>query len=163
MNYIKSTILLAVILFVGFVLPLYAQMDGPPPGERPGRERFEQLRRMKLIEALDLNEEQAVRLTVREKEFRETEDQKGKERREILKELQDLVENDADAAELLAVLAKMNEFHVAMVKEKHAFLLSLRDFLSVTQVAQMVLFEHKFTEEIKRLLGKSGGRPPRHK
>ena len=62
------------------------------------RRRIAELRRLKMIEALDLTEEQAVRLTVREKDFREKEAVEHKQREEILAELRKQVQAEDDGA-----------------------------------------------------------------
>lgn len=145
----QPVFLLAMLLLL--TLPLSAQ-DGPPLPEGKNRERLEQLRRIKLIEALELNEEQAVRLSVREKDFREKQKDLMEKRQKMADELRELVEDEADDAAIRAQLAKINEIGVQMVNDKHAFLLSLNDFLSMQQIAKIVLFEQKFSHEVRRLL-----------
>lgn len=129
--------------------------DGPPIPEGKHRERLEQLRRIKMIEALDLDEEQAVRLTVREKDFREKQRGLLEQRRQKLQDLRSLVEKGSDDNALRAQLETLDEIGTRIVREKHAYILSLNDFLSMEQLAKMVLFEQKFTQEVRRLLEKS--------
>lgn len=152
----QSAFLLVVLFFLA--VPMRAQ-DDPPPPEGKNRERLEQLRRIKLIEALELNEEQAVRLSVREKDFREKQKELMDKRQKMAEDLRELVEDDADDAAIRAQLAKMSETGVQMVNDKHAFLLSLTDFLSMQQIAKIVLFEQKFSHEVRRLL--ENARKPR--
>lgn len=152
----KSAFLLVALLFLA--LPMMAQ-DDPPPPEGKNRERLEQLRRIKLIEALELNEEQAVRLSVREKDFREKQKELMDKRQKMAEDLRELIEDEADDAAIRAQLAKMSETGVQMVNDKHAFLLSLTDFLSMQQIAKIVLFEQKFSHEVRRLL--ENARKPR--
>lgn len=151
-----STLLLLMLLG----MPAFAQL-GPPDGEP--RARLEELRRLKMIEALDLTEEQAVRLTVREKAFREEESKERSKREALLEELRGQIENDADETALRATLEKLEKLSLAVVSRKHDYLRSLSDFLSTEQIAQMVLFEHHFAREIRRILGNSRrGRPKKH-
>jgi len=125
------------------------------------RRRIAELRRLKMIEALDLTEEQAVRLTVREKDFREKEAVEHKQREEILAELRKQVQAEDDGAAIFTTLDRLEQLGTAMVKRKHAYIRALNDFLSEQQIAKLVLFEHQFASEIKRILGNS--RRPRPK
>ena len=152
----QSAFLLVVLFFLA--LPMMAQ-DDPPPPEGKNRERLEQLRRIKLIEALELNEEQAVRLSVREKDFREKQKELMDRRQKMADDLRELIEDEADDTAIRMQLAKMSETGVQMVNDKHAFLLSLTDFLSMQQIAKIVLFEQKFSHEVRRLL--ENARKPR--
>ncbi len=127
--------------------------------EGRGRDRLEQLRRIKLIEALDLNEDQAVRLSVREKEFRKSERALFDKRQDLLKELRTLVESKADDNTLRNQLERIDEIDAQISHEKHKYLLSLNDFLSMQQIAKIILFEQHFRKEVRRLLEKAG-RPP---
>ncbi|MFA6232590.1 MAG: hypothetical protein WC824_00205 [Bacteroidota bacterium] len=146
---------ITLLLFSGAI----AQDDPMPEGK--GRERLEELRTIKLIKALDLNEDQAIRLSVREKEFRESEKSQIEKRKIAIKELRGLIEEKADDAALKNQLAKIDEINIQIVHGKQTFLLSLTDFLSMQQVAKIVLFEEHFRQEVRRLLGKAGRSPHR--
>ncbi|MFZ1729246.1 MAG: hypothetical protein WBQ23_01355 [Bacteroidota bacterium] len=155
----KTTLLsiaLSLLLFSG----AYAQDEPLPEGQ--GRQRLEELRTIKLIKALDLNEEQAIRLSVREKEFREAEKTLMDQRKKMLKELSGLIEDKAEDASLKNQLQRIDEISSQIGHGKHAFLLSLTDFLTMQQVAKIVLFEEHFRQEVRRLLEKAG-RPPHRK
>ncbi|MBN1449305.1 MAG: periplasmic heavy metal sensor [Bacteroidetes bacterium] len=149
------------LLFAAVAVPeLTAQMDGPPPDGR-GRQRLEELRRLKMIEALKLDEEQAVRLTVREREFREKEKERMDQRAELLEEISELIKDEADDAALKNALDRMNTLSVSIVEERYTYVLSLKDFLSMEQIARLVVFEHRFAEEVKRILSNVRKRPHR--
>lgn len=152
-----STFLLLVFLST----PAFSQFD-PPPDGKP-RERLAELRRLKMIEALDLTEEQAVRLTVREKNFREKEAEERQKREEILEGLRMQIKNNAEATALRTSLERLEQLSMSNVTRKHEYLRSLSDFLSEEQIAKLVLFEHHFAKEIRRILGNSRrGRSPKH-
>ncbi|MBR9975337.1 MAG: hypothetical protein KFF77_07130 [Bacteroidetes bacterium] len=151
----RIALLLIIALSITMITVSASAQDGPPIPEGKHRERLEQLRRIKMIEALDLDEEQAVRLTVREKDFREKERGLLEQRKQVLQDLQSLVEKGADDNALRAQLGTLVEIGTHIVREKHTYILSLNDFLSMEQIAKMVLFEQKFTQEVRRLLEKS--------
>jgi hypothetical protein len=143
---------------IAFIILLFSgaiAQDEPMP-EGKGRERLEELRTIKLIRALDLKEDQAIRLSVREKEFREGEKVLIEKRKSVIKELSGLIEDKADDITLKNQLARIDEVNVQIVHGKQAFLLSLTDFLTMQQVAKIVLFEEHFRREVRRLLEKAG-------
>ncbi len=152
-----------ILLYILLLLPLpcvYAVAQDEPGPEGKGRERLEQLRRVKLIDALDLNEEQALRLSVREKEFRESERALMDKRKAAIQDLEKLIADKADDTVLKEQLSRLEELNTRIVRDKHGFLLSLTDFLSMQQVAKIVVFEQHFSSEVRRLLQKAH-RPPR--
>lgn len=120
--------------------------------EKKGRERIEQLRRVKLIEALELNEEQAVRLSVREKEYREELRALKKRRDNLVSDLRALIEDKADEGSVRKQLAAINEVNLQLVQKKHTYLLSLEDMLSMEKIGKIILFEERFWKEVRRLL-----------
>ncbi|MDX9757996.1 MAG: hypothetical protein RBU27_02450 [Bacteroidota bacterium] len=154
----KTTLQLLLIVLV--FSSVAAAQDGPPRDGKH-RERLEQLRRIKLIESLGLDEERAVRFTVREKEFR-TQQQELREKREtMLAELRALVESEGNDASLRTQLEKLAEHDARMLRQRHAFLLSLGDFLTMRQIATIVLFEQQFAREVRHLIEKSRRAPRR--
>ena len=155
-----KALILVLLLTSVLILPATAQ-DDPPMPQGKHRERLEQLRRIKMIEALGLNEEQAVRLAVREKEFREKERDLLDQRKQLLEGLRGLVEDDAGDDALRAQLGRLDDIGTRIVREKHAYVLSLHDFLSMEQIARMVLFEQKFAQEVRRLLENARRNPRR--
>lgn len=158
-HYIPTMLFCAGLLIAGSI-PVLAQMDGPPPGDEHGRQRIEQLRQLKMIEALDLDEEQALKLTVRDKEYKKKEKEMFSQRRDLLGKLREGLKEEASDEQLLQILDRIRTLHVAMADAKHEHLLSLNDFLSTQQIAKMLLFEQRFNEELRRLLSKRGSRRP---
>jgi hypothetical protein len=153
----KQLLIISFLLFLCLGGEVAAQHDDAPDG---ARQRLSELRRMKMIEALDLNEEQAIRLTVREKDFRQQEEDTQKERESILKVLRSQISENSDPANVQATIMKLENLGVESVKRKHAFLLSLSDFLSMQQIGKLVVFEHQFAHQIRKILGNSRRPPP---
>jgi len=152
-----------IIMFLALLdASAFAQFDGPPDGPPDGRarERLEELRRLKMVEALKLDEEQAVRLTVRERKFRESEKELREQRTELLKELQDLIEDDADDAALKAAIENLSALSVKMTEQRQEYVFSLQDILSMEQIARLVIFEHRFAEEVRRIIGNARRKAP---
>lgn len=145
------------LLLLFFAFPMFAQ-DGPD--DEDGRRRLEDLRRIKLIEALDLNEEQSVRLMAREKDYRDKERLLLDRRKTLLKTLESKLDEKAGDDVLREHLMKMHEIGTEMHNSRRDYLLSLTDILSMQQISRMVIFEQRFTEEVRRLIKRSRKGPP---
>ena len=79
--------LLATVLILLSGMSLAQAQPGPPIDDAAAKRRIEEFRKIKLIEALDLEEEQAIRLFVREKDFRAIEEQLTSKRDEQVQNL----------------------------------------------------------------------------
>jgi hypothetical protein len=127
-------------------------------GER-GRKRIEDYRRMKLIETLNLNEEQSIRFFAREKDFRQLERGMTEQRQASIERLRQLSggnPGDADVVKELQTLASIN---ADILAKRRDYLLSLKDIITLKQIAQLVVFDDSFARELKRLLQSAGKRP----
>jgi len=124
-------------------------------------QRIEQWERTKLIDALNLNEETAVRFFARKKESQEKIKEILDKRDETINELENDLRNgnlnDASSKKRVEDLLSIeNKIGV----ERGNFIRSLGDLLSPLQIAKLVVFENKFRKEIREsLMGR--GRPPK--
>ena len=139
---------LACLFLFSSAVPARAQ-DEPP--ERAGRKRIEDYRRVKLIETLDLNEEQAVRFIAREKEFRENERGMQEQRQASLERLRQLVKDggDADVQKEMNTLIQIGK---DMMQKRVDYFTNLKDVLSTKQMARLMIFEDNFAKELRRVL-----------
>lgn len=123
--------------------------------------RLEQLERVRLIEVLDMNEETSVKFFARRKDFVE-------KRRALQWKMDDLVEQmesetkDGKKGENDSWFRdKVNELITTqseMAESMRAFVSSLGDILTARQIAEYVVFERRFREEVKDILLKKGKR-----
>jgi hypothetical protein len=141
--------LVALVVSLPGSFSALAQDEPPPEGE--GRKRIEDYRRIKLIETLDLKEEQAVRFLTREKEFRESERAMMDERQAAIKRLQAAVKdgNDADIQKEINGLLQIGK---DMIQKRSEYFLGLKDLLTTKQMAKLMIFEDNFAKELRRIL-----------
>ncbi len=121
--------------------------------ERQRMHRVEQLERIKLIESLDLTEEQSLKFFARRNEHRKEIENIEKKIDEVMEEMHKLL-NRNDVKE--SRLKKLNE-EVLTNREKietkrKQFISSLTDILSTEQISKLLLFERRFREEIRDLI-----------
>ncbi len=124
-------------------------------------QRIEQWERLKLIDALNLNEETAVRFFARrhenQKKMKEILDRRDDAIRDIEDEIRNGDQNDALYKDKVNALLSLEN---NISKERENFIRSLSDLLSPMQIAKLVVFESRFRKEVREtLMGK--GRPPK--
>lgn len=118
------------------------------------REKLEQLEKIKVIEALSLDEETSIRFFSRRNESKK-EIQAIEQRSEnIISELENSIKsvdknkNDKQKA-LVAELLKNRE---SIEFKRSQFINSLNDILTTEQISKYVIFEKKFRDEVRDLL-----------
>ncbi len=150
------------LIFLLFVISSVttAQIDDPSPGMPEGRlggmKKIEQLEKIKLIEALDMDEETTLKFFARRNAHEDKIRDLMQKSRERLNEIDaKLKEKPANEKEINSLIEKYFEGEKEIGKEKESFIRSLSDILSVTQIAKLVVFEKKFRDEIRDILFKT--------
>lgn len=121
--------------------------------DRQGMHRVEQLERLKLIETVNISEEQAIRFFARRNEHRKEIESIEKKIDESMEEI-DKILKSGEIKE--STLKKLNE-EILVNREKieakrKQFILSLNDILTTEQISKLLLFERRFREEIRDLI-----------
>jgi len=129
---------------------LYAQSS--PPGGPRAVERIEQLRKVRMIEALDLAEEQSVRFFSRLHEHEKASQELGERKSAVLDRLERLVRNRGDAGEYHSLFASVHEADEEIQAEDERFFAGLGDILSEEQQAKFLLFGRQFRRELQDAL-----------
>jgi len=141
-----------IILFWSFILFIssisFAQRD-----ERP-REKIKALEKIKLLEALDLGEETAVKFFSRRKEHQENTQglfNELDEKRDLIKNKISTASDDNDP-ELKKLVDSYFLTQQKLNDERKRFFNSLTDILTNKQIAELIIFEKRFREEIRDVL-----------
>jgi hypothetical protein len=116
---------------------------------RPPMERVEQLRKMRLIEYLEMKEEQSVRFIARMNEHDKRRKDLQRQKGEALDRLDQLLQKKSDQRELEKLFAEIAGYNARMGEEHQKFFDGLGDILSTEQQAKMLLFERKFEGELR--------------
>ena len=154
----KNFILLipALIFLAGMS---YAQ--GMGDHHKDVREKIEQLEKIKLIEALKMDEKTTLKFFAR--------------RTELMDKIRELVDKENDLLDNLnkdinSSKSKDDSYYQSMIDQyldleqkvsdaKKSFITSLTDILTEEQIAKLIVFQRKFREEVRDILFKRG-RPP---
>ncbi len=149
------------LVFAAFVLiggPAAAQhMDRDsmgPGGDRGPDKKIEELEKIKLIDALNMDENTTLKFFARRNKFRNEMKQMGTEADDVLAKINSELDKEkgGDQSNLKSLISQFSEIQVKMVKKRGEFINSLSDILSTNQVAKMLVFEKKFKDEIRRAL-----------
>lgn len=141
---------LSLLLFAS----LFAQKDKWQDDNM--REKFEELEKIKLIETLQMDEETTLRFFSRQSEHKN-------EQREIMDEIkQDIDDLDAmlksgrpvTTEELKKKISDINDLELKLDQNRVAFINSLSDILSYEQIAQLIIFERTFRNEVRKMIMK---------
>lgn len=143
--------LMTFLLIAVTVVTLQAQPFGPGPGPR-NMERIEQLKKVRLVEVLDLKEEQSVRFFARMNEHENAMRSLGREKAELLDRIDRLVRNDADVKEFEAMFPQVAAIDDRMGVERQKFFDGLTDLLSAEQRGKFLLFERQFERELREAM-----------
>lgn len=146
------------LLLIFMLIPalVFAQNNRPRKGPR---EKIEQLEKVKLIDALDMDEQTTLRFFARRNEFRKNTDALSDSLDSIVDELESGLnkENDSRNKELVNNYLNIEK----QIASQHSqFINSLYDILTVKQVAKLIVFEKRFREEIRRFLLRGRQPPP---
>ena len=127
------------------------------------RAKFEELEKIKLIETLQMDEETTLRFFSRQSEH------KGEQRAisdEINKDITDLDAmlksgRPVTTDELKNKINAINDLELNLEENRVAFINSLSDILSYEQIAQLIIFERTFRNEVRKMIMKDR-RPPKN-
>jgi hypothetical protein len=140
--------------FLFFPPALFAQpgrTGDAPSGDRPW-DRIENLRKVRLVEVLELKEDQSVRFLARLNEHDNARRNLVKERGDALDRLERLVRNKADDSEFDKAFADVAAVDDRLTAERKAFTAGLSDILTPTQRAKMLIFERRFEKELREAM-----------
>lgn len=144
-------LLLLLGMLVGFFGRPASAQDVRPDDRRPF-ERIEHFRKVRLIEILDMKEEQSVRFFARLNEHDNAKRDLIKEKMDILDRIDRLVRNHADDKEFVREFADVAAVNAKIFQEDGRFFDSLSDILSAEQRGKYLLFERHFERELREAM-----------
>jgi hypothetical protein len=149
---------LIVLTVLFFSTNLFAQKGKWQDEEM--RAKFEELENIKLIETLKMDEETTLRFFSRKTEHKSQQDEIQKQIRTSIENLDVILKSGraVTTEELKSKIDEINNLEFQLEKNKMEFLNSLTDILSYEQIAELIIFEKRFRNEVRKLLMRD--RPP---
>ncbi len=121
---------------------------------KQNRGKLEQLEKIKLIEALNLNEDTAIRFFARRNDFKNEINILEDNSDEILVELEKTFKSTDKNQEQKQkqLITKFLNIRESIELNRKKFFESLSDILSMDKIARLMVFEKKFRDEIRNVL-----------
>jgi hypothetical protein len=164
-NMKKSMITLLFLMI--FSPAIFAQEPvHPPPGGQEPHKMLEAIKIWKLMDVLELNDEQMVSFLPKLKQMEKHRREAFAEKREMLINLKELVKKDASEKKLRNSINNIVDFEFKCNKEELDLKKQAMSSLSLEQQAKFLIFEARFEEEIRKIikgLGKQKEREIREK
>ncbi len=142
----KSLLLLALI----FSPVLLAQPH--EPFQRRPMERLESLKKIRMLEAMKLNEEDGVKLINRYTSHRQVVQGLEKERMETIDKLDTQLQSNASDAEFQKTFDELLVIERRITDERAKYLTDLKEILSPRQIAEYLVFERNFAKDIRDIM-----------
>ena len=140
------------VLWVLVLVGQWAMGQALQPDDRRPFERIEHFKKVRLIEMLDMKEDQSVRFFARLNEHEKAKRDLIKEKMDALDKIERLVRNHAEAKEYGSVFPEVIAINEKIAQEDQKFFNGLPDILSVEQQGKYLLFERQFERELREAM-----------
>jgi len=149
--------MIKISLLVLIVLSFTFSVNAQPP-ERMG-ERMQALKKIKLLEILDLKEEESDKFLIKynalEKNIKEKQDQL----KDVSDDLEDALRDNKDDKELAELSSKVLKSHKDFQDAVSKRFTEMKEVLTEKQFAKYLVFEKKFLDKVKEILKDRKDRP----
>lgn len=127
------------------------------PGEMGGRfgkpmERLERYKKIRMVEALGLDEETGIKLVSRYSKHRERMKDLEEERAGVVEKLEGLNKSNTSEADYQKVFNELFDIEKRMMEARKRYLDELKEVLTVKQVAQYIVFERDFMKDVRETM-----------
>jgi len=145
MNNTKVTLISFFIISCVFLFAndLLAQKNIHSP---KAKERMDMVKKMKMIEAMELNETKSEKFLVKFNSYSKQLDEKRKQQQELVDKLNDAVKNNSK--ELSSLTEQLLNLQNEISKINYNKFQELRGILSEIEFAKYLIFENKFMREV---------------
>ncbi|MER3522519.1 MAG: hypothetical protein C4326_00245 [Ignavibacteria bacterium] len=122
------------------------------PQEGAPLQRIERFKKMRMIETLELNEEQSVRFFARYNEHEKMRRDLLRQKDEVLDKIERLLRNNGEPKEYEKLFADVIAINRRLGEERLDFFNGLSDLLTIEQRAKLLLFERRFENELREAM-----------
>ena len=131
----------------------------PPMSEDPRWNRIEDFKKIKMIEELNLNEEESVKFFVKHNaminEFKEIEKQKD----QSVKKLEKMLSKQASDSDIKKEVDNFLSIEQKIFKNKSVFINDVEKIIGQKKTASYIIFENNFHKELQKIMRESR-KPP---
>ncbi|MCK4545322.1 hypothetical protein KAU43_07265 [candidate division WOR-3 bacterium] len=145
----KKYFLISFLLCTIFTIPVNANPSRE--NNSKGLKKLETLKIWKLVEYMELTDEQADKFLPRYRNFGKDLKTLNKKKLSIIRSLvKDIKDNNI--GNVKSQINQVTEYEKETINRKDIFLKDISNILSDEQMAKFVVYEYKFREEVKRIL-----------
>ncbi len=157
----KAKIIVAIIfLGTGLIFAQDYKQDAPPPpqynrgeGFQNFKNKLEELEKLKIIDALHMDEKTTLRFFARRDEHKTKIKNYREEQKRLLDEMYNGIQKDSlNNAQLNEKIKEYLNIDDQIEKEQVRFINSLSDILTTKQISQLLIFQNKWMQDIRDLL-----------
>ncbi len=141
----------AVLIFaIAVTVTLFAQDQ--PPMRGPGAERIEQFKKIRIMEALKMDDETSIKFFTCYNKHTEAMRVIQKDHNALIDKLQDLCNSNANNSDIEQAIkdVEMSEEKIAETRSK--FLDELKGIISIKQIAEYIVFERNFNKNLREIM-----------
>lgn len=153
--FIKQLVLLISILAILFNTSLFAQRDDSPGEWGRMHSKIEQLEKIKIIELLNLDEATTLKFFSRRDEHHDSQRALIDKRDLLYDKLNENFKTDEEI-NYKQKIAEIFVIEKEMLAQREKFFNSLKDILTEKQIAELIVFESNFRNEIRHQFIKQG-------
>jgi len=147
MKYFATTVLGALFLATGSLL---AQPEHGDRSQQPAYDRIESWKKVRMLESLKLNEYQSTKFILRYNKHQATMHGFEKERNDLVDKLDSQSKSEAADDDYNQTFNALLDTDKKISGERLRFLAELKEVLSNKQIAQYIVFERNFVQELRQ-------------
>lgn len=136
----------------GALLIVPAAAQEMPMMRGKAAERIEQLKKVRMMEELNLEEEVWIKFFARYNKHRDDVEELAKERMKAVRHLEELETGNAPDAELGKAVTDILDIEKKISELRSRYYEDLKEILSQKQIAQYIVFEWKFYRNLRERL-----------
>lgn len=149
-------LVIVLILFAASFTAVSAQ--GGHHMSQKAHEKINELEKIKLMEALNLDETTMVKFFARRKDFQDKMQDLNRQKNDELDQVQNALNNEGGAAKddqfYRKYVEDIKSLDMTIAKTRDEYFSSLKDVLSQKQIAKLMVFERNFRRELREIIFK---------
>lgn len=122
------------------------------PGQFRGAQRVEQFKKLRMIEALKMDDDTSIRFFAKYNKHEEIVRDINKEREGFLDELEGMRKSGSKDAEMEKVITSLLALDAKQSEERSRFVSDLKAVLTTSQIADLLLFERNFARNVRQMM-----------
>jgi hypothetical protein len=148
----KYILKLTVFTFIAVMICNAQPLEGFGEGKRHPGERLESYKKVRMIEALKLDEETGLKLIARYNSHRKSIKELEKERGEIMDKLESRVQNSGSDDDFQKTFTDLLNIDRKITDTRKKYLEELKEIFTNKQIAEYLIFERNFMKDLRNVV-----------